>query len=85
MTAEIYAHQETDSLEMVMEGLAAHRFGAVLIKSWNGLPAGVLSKTDLILAYKHGLPADTRAGDHHDLSGTGLRLPAPRWLTPSKP
>ena len=62
MTAEIYAHQENDSLQTVMEGLAAYRFGAVLIKTSAGLPAGVLSKTDLILAYKHGLPADTQAG-----------------------
>ena len=62
MTAEIYAHQENDSLKTVMEGLAAYRFGAVLIKTATGLPAGVLSKTDLILAYKHGLPGDTKAG-----------------------
>jgi signal-transduction protein with cAMP-binding, CBS, and nucleotidyltransferase domain len=61
MTAEIYAHQEEDSLQEVMEGLAAYRFGAVLIKAATGLPAGVVSKTDLILAYKHGLPPDTRA------------------------
>ncbi|MFI5354519.1 MAG: cyclic nucleotide-binding/CBS domain-containing protein [Desulfobaccales bacterium] len=62
MTAEIYAHQENDSLQTVMEGLATYRFGAVLIKTSTGLPAGVLSKTDLILAYNHGLPADTKAG-----------------------
>jgi signal-transduction protein with cAMP-binding, CBS, and nucleotidyltransferase domain len=62
MTAKIYDHQENDSLEMVMEGLAAQHFGAVLIKTWDGLPAGVLSKTDLILAYKHGLSMDTKAG-----------------------
>jgi len=61
MTPEIYAHQEDDSLQMVMEGLAAHRFGAVLIKTPAGSPAGVVSKTDLILAYKHHLPTDTRA------------------------
>ncbi len=40
MTAEIYAHQENDSLQKVMEGLAAYRFGAVLIKTAGGLPAG---------------------------------------------
>jgi CBS domain-containing protein len=61
MTAEIYAHQPEDSLQQVMEGLAAYRFGAVLIKAATGLPAGVVSKTDLVLAYKHGLPPDTRA------------------------
>ena len=61
MTTEIYAHQEDDSLQTVMEGLAAYRFGAVLIRTAAGLPAGVVSKTDLILAYKHSLPADTKA------------------------
>jgi CBS domain-containing protein len=44
-----------------MEGLAAYRFGAVLLKNPDGSPAGVVSKTDLILAYKHGLPGSTRA------------------------
>ena len=39
MTAEIYAHQENDSLQTVMEGLAAYRFGAVLIKT-SDRPAG---------------------------------------------
>ncbi len=63
MTGEIYAHLEENSLQTVMEGLAAYRFGAVLIKTAAGLPRGVVSKTDLILAYKHGLPADTRAGE----------------------
>ncbi len=62
MTAEIYAHQENDSLQKVMEGLAVYRFGAVLIKTEAGAPAGVVSKTDLIIAYKHGLSTDTRAG-----------------------
>ena len=61
MTAEIYAHQENDSLQTVMEGLAAYRFGAVLIRTAAGRPVGVVSKTDLILAYKHGVAPETRA------------------------
>ncbi len=61
MTPEIYAHQENDSLQTVMEGLAAYRFGAVLIQTAAGLPAGVVSKTDLIMAYKHGLSTNTKA------------------------
>ena len=61
MTTEIYTCQEHESLQKVMEGLSAYRFGAVLIKATTGLPAGVVSKTDLILAYKHGLPTETRA------------------------
>jgi CBS domain-containing protein len=59
MTPEIYAHREKDSLQTVMEGLAAYRFGAVLIRRADGLPAGVVSKTDLIAAYKHGIAPDT--------------------------
>lgn len=62
MTPGVYAHPETDSLLAVMEGLAAHRFGALLITGADGAPAGVISKTDLILAYKHGISAEVRAG-----------------------
>ncbi len=61
MTAEIYAHLEDDSLLTVMEGLAARRFGAVLIQTATCLPLGVVSKTDLILAHKHGLAPETGA------------------------
>jgi len=61
MTAEIYAHLEDHSLLTVMEGLAARRFGAVLIQTATCLPLGVVSKTDLILAYKHGLAPETGA------------------------
>ena len=44
-----------------MAGLAANRLAAVLIQDKDGRPAGVVSKTDLILAYKHGLPHETPA------------------------
>lgn len=60
MTPEIYAHKENDSLQAVMETLAAYRFGAVLIKTEAGRPVGVVSKTDLIVAFKHGLPAEAQ-------------------------
>ena len=61
MSPTIYAHQESDSLQTVMEGLAANRFGAVLITTADGLPLGVVSKTDLIMAYKHGIAAEATA------------------------
>jgi CBS domain-containing protein len=61
MTPAIIAFKEDDSLQSVMEGLAAHRFGAVLITTADGLPSGVVSKTDLIVAYKHGIPAQDPA------------------------
>ncbi|MBI4644212.1 MAG: CBS domain-containing protein [Deltaproteobacteria bacterium] len=61
MTPEIYGRREDDSLQQVMEGLAAYRFGAVLIRDGEGAPLGVVSKTDLILAYKHEVPATAPA------------------------
>jgi len=61
MTPGVYAHRESDSLLQVMEGLATHKFGALLITAASGAPAGVISKTDLILAYKHGIPPEVRA------------------------
>ncbi|OGP71272.1 MAG: hypothetical protein A2Y80_10810 [Deltaproteobacteria bacterium RBG_13_58_19] len=61
MTAKVTSFPEDASLMEVMEGLAAHRLAAVLIKSPAGLPTGVVSKTDLILAYKHGLSAEVPA------------------------
>ena len=61
MTPGVYAHDEHDSLLQVMEGLAAHKFGALLITGAAGAPVGVISKTDLILAYKHRTPPEVRA------------------------
>lgn len=61
MTPGIHDCREDDTLQQVMEGLAAFRLGAVLIRDTEGVPQGVVSKTDLILAYKHGLPASAPA------------------------
>ena len=61
MTPAVKAFIENESLTHVMEGLAMHRFGAVLIRDKSNLPTGVVSKTDLILAYKHGLAAEVEA------------------------
>ncbi|MGB8991244.1 MAG: CBS domain-containing protein [Desulfobaccales bacterium] len=56
MTTKVYAHRETDSLQDIMAGLEARRFRAVLVTGEAGTPVGVVSKTDLILAYNHELP-----------------------------
>ncbi len=48
-------------LTEVMEALSAYRFGAMLITDKDGRPAGVISKTDLALTYKHGLPSSVAA------------------------
>jgi len=58
MTADVTAHRENENLEQVIEGLTMHRFGAVLITNAQNKAIGVVSKTDLILAYKHGLGLD---------------------------
>jgi signal-transduction protein with cAMP-binding, CBS, and nucleotidyltransferase domain len=44
-----------------MESLSTYRLGAVLINDKDGVPVGVVSKTDLMIAYKHGVAADTPA------------------------
>ncbi len=62
MTTEVKSFQENNTLFDIMEGLSAYRFGAVLITDSDLSPSGVVSKTDLILAYKHGIPSDTTAG-----------------------
>lgn len=61
MTPGVEAVEENASLVQVMEALAAARLAAVLVKDGSGLPAGVVSKTDLILAYLHGLPPEAPA------------------------
>lgn len=59
MTPGVASFPENARLVEVMEGLASQRLAAVLIRSSQGRPAGVVSKTDLILAYLHELPPDT--------------------------
>ncbi len=61
MTATVTAYLEEDELAQVIEGLTAHRFGAVLINTEPGKAVGVVSKSDLIVAYKHGVAVDARA------------------------
>jgi CBS domain-containing protein len=56
MTMTVKTMNEDESLMHVMEGLSANRFGALLITGRHGKPEGVISKSDLILAYKHGVP-----------------------------
>ena len=55
MTTGVKKLAMDETLNAVMEALSAYRFGAMLITDESGLPAGVISKTDLALAYKHGV------------------------------
>jgi CBS domain-containing protein len=60
MTPSVCTIEEYATLHEVIEDLFLHRFGAILV-TWSGQPAGVVSKTDLILAYRHGVPANAMA------------------------
>ncbi len=71
MTAGVESMSEDASLLQVMAGLAANRLAAVLITGGEGQPRGVASKTDLIAAYKHGLPHETPA---REIMSTPVRV-----------
>ena len=51
----------TDTLSYIMEDLSTYRIGAILVTDDNNFPVGVISKTDLILAYKHGVEQESQA------------------------
>lgn len=62
MTPSVKSYPEDAILLEIMEGISAYRFGAVLISDRTGRPKGVVSKTDLALAYRHGVsPSETAA------------------------
>ncbi len=61
MSLSVKSHFEHDCLFDIMETLSEYRFGAVLIVDSGKSPVGVVSKTDLIVAFRHGIPADTPA------------------------
>lgn len=50
----------SDTLFNVIEELSIYRIGAILVTD-NNSAVGVISKTDLILAYKHGMDQDSPA------------------------
>jgi signal-transduction protein with cAMP-binding, CBS, and nucleotidyltransferase domain len=62
MTSSVVSFPENAALAQVIEGLTAHRFGAVLICSGQSESRGVISKTDLIRAYHHGVSLEAEAG-----------------------
>jgi CBS domain-containing protein len=61
MSVSVKAHNTHDTLFEIMETLSAYRFGAVLIMDNEKTPVGVVSKTDLIIAYRHGILGDMPA------------------------
>ena len=62
MTRDVQFVNEDASLVEVMEVLSAYRFGALLVKNREDMPCGVVSKTDLALAFRRGVDSAEPAG-----------------------
>jgi CBS domain-containing protein len=62
MTSSVVSFREDDTLAHVVEGLMDHRVGAILISDFQGVGQGVISKTDIVTAYHHGMSLDVQAG-----------------------
>jgi CBS domain-containing protein len=62
MSPAVLSFTQDASLAQVIEGLTAHRFGAVLVCDGQGAARGVISKTDLVRAYQHGVGLEAAAG-----------------------
>ena len=63
MTKTVESCEENDSLETVVENLSASKFGAILVSNDQKYPKGVISKTDIVLCYKHGKDLSVNAGE----------------------
>jgi len=61
MNPAFQVHRESESLLRVMESMSSNRSRTVLIKGDDGLPRGVVTITNLILAYLHGVPSTAAA------------------------
>ncbi|MBW2678974.1 MAG: CBS domain-containing protein, partial [Deltaproteobacteria bacterium] len=61
MTQDVWACRDNDSLFTVIEILSAHNMSAVLVQNEVQSSVGVISKTDLIVAYHHGMSPGTEA------------------------
>jgi len=55
MTENVASCKEEDALESVVETISASGVGAILVSDDQNYPKGVISKTDIILCYRHGL------------------------------
>ena len=61
MTGDTHSFPPETPLSTLMEGMADYRPGAVLLTDHLGIHRGVLSKADLMLAFRHGIPTATPA------------------------
>ena len=70
MTKDLKGICQTDSIILAMEALSANKMGAILVRDQENSPVGVISKTDLILAYKHGVDPSSQA---HSIMSSPLK------------
>jgi len=63
MTRGIKSVNMDELLYQVVEELTMHHMGAILVIDADGHGRGVISKTDLILAYNHGVSLETPASE----------------------
>ncbi|MCP3951729.1 MAG: CBS domain-containing protein [Desulfobacterales bacterium] len=63
MTLDVQFAYESDTLYTVIDTLSARGLGAILIYAADGRVAGVVSKTDLIRVWLHGVQATVTAGE----------------------
>ena len=61
MTSSVITCNVTDALYQVMESLSAYRMSSVLVTGEGDRPAGVISKTNLIVAWHRGVAPDADA------------------------
>jgi len=61
MTPQVIASKATDTLYAVIEALTAHRMSAVLVSDHSDRPVGVISKTNLVVAWHHGIDPGSAA------------------------
>ena len=63
MSPRLHTGRCTGNLGEIIETLTSSRCGAALLVDHAAEPVGVISKTDLVLAYKHGLAIETTAAE----------------------
>lgn len=61
MTQNVASCREEERLESVVEIISSLKIGALLVADSQNYPKGVISKTDIILCYRHGLDLDLPA------------------------
>lgn len=62
MTSSVLSVHDNETIAAVIEKLSAYRLGALLVVDQSNTPTGVISKTDLIIAYLRGRELTETAG-----------------------